>query len=67
MKYLKGSKYKYVTIYKTKEGLKYKGTFFAKDGKGNSKIKDTEREAALYVDQKLIENGKQPVNILKKL
>ena len=32
---------------------------------GKSKVFETEREAALYVDKNLIEKGKKPVNILK--
>ena len=32
---------------------------------GRSKRFNTEREAALFVDKVLIENGKSPVNILK--
>lgn len=67
MKQKTRSRYKYVTVLKTKKGLKYKGVFFTNDGRSNSKIKDTEREAAIYVDKQLIKQGKKPVNILKKL
>ena len=33
---------------------------------GVCRVFDTEREAALKVDKVLIENGKEPVNILKR-
>lgn len=55
--------YKYVTIFKYKEVIYYRA--------GLAKYKwakyfNNEREAAIAVDKKLIEKGKEPVNILKR-
>ena len=56
----KSSKYKYVALFKTKEGVdRWVATIM-----GNTKSYDTEKEAALSVDKKLINKGKDPVNIL---
>ena len=66
MKYLGGSQYKYVSKQRLGGKIVWRGTFFNKNGKGNGKSFPTEREAALYVDKKLIGNGKEPVNILKR-
>tara|TARA_Y100000389_G_C17315642_1_gene440298 strand:- start:378 stop:578 length:201 start_codon:yes stop_codon:yes gene_type:complete len=63
MKYKGKSKYKYVSQQELNGELVWRGVFF-KNGSGNGKTFKTEREAALYVDKKLIENGKEPVNIL---
>lgn len=38
----------------------------APNGRISSKFFDTEREAAIAADVKLIELGKQPVNVLKR-
>lgn len=62
-KRIKGSeKYKYVDLHRIDDKWeKWKG---AAGKNGNGKYFDTEREAALYVDKQLIEQGKEPVNIL---
>lgn len=52
--------YKYV--YQRRKGLRI---IWSGEILGRSKWFDTEREAALFVDKVLIENGKSPVNILK--
>lgn len=52
--------YKYVTLYNTKNGDERWGVSIF----GNTKYYETEREAAKAVDIKLIEKGKEPVNIL---
>ncbi|QQV91496.1 hypothetical protein M1M25_gp061 [Tenacibaculum phage Gundel_1] len=60
-----GIKYK-----KIEKSKKYKYVYKVMDQHGNyfwagkGKMKDTEREAALYVDKQLLEKGKEPVNIL---
>ena len=41
--------------------------FWQSDVLGVSKFTSTEREAALWVDKRLIEKGKEPVNILKRV
>jgi len=52
--------YKYVELYLSKEGKeRWKVQMY-----GNGRYYDTEREAARAVDLKLIEKGKEPVNIL---
>ncbi len=56
----KSDKYKYVYLFETKEGEERWGVMVV----GNSKYYDTEREAALSVDKRLINKGKEPVNIL---
>lgn len=67
LEYLGGSKkYKYVSRICMNGNELWRGTFF-KNGKGNGKNFETEREAAIYVDKKLIENGKEPVNLLKRI
>lgn len=63
MKYKGKSKYKYVSCQELNGELVWRGVFL-KNGSGNGKTFKTEREAALYVDKKLIEQGKEPVNIL---
>ncbi len=55
----KSDKYKRVYIYEIKDVIMYQGVF----GKKHRYFK-TEKEAALFVDKKLIELGKEPVNIL---
>lgn len=62
LKYVEGSKYKYVSKYKLGDKFKYQTVIC-----GIRKWFDSEREAALYVDNVLIDKGKNPVNILKKL
>ena len=57
----KSSKYKYVAKVLGEKGVelwiaKYKCTLSFK----------TEREAAIYVDKKLISEGKEPINILTR-
>lgn len=57
----KSSKYKYVAKKICERGVElwiagYKGTITFK----------TEKEAAIYVDKRLIADGKEPLNILKK-
>lgn len=60
--YKKGykSKYKYVVLeWDSKGNEKWIAGIF-----GNRKPYNTEREAAIAVDKRLIEKGKEPVNIL---
>ena len=61
LKYLnKSSLYEYVYLYITdKEVIRYKGMVDKKQ-----KYFKTEKEAAKFADLKLIEQGKEPVNIL---
>lgn len=60
-KYVERSKtYKYVCQRRKGERIIWYGRIL-----GRQKWFDTEREAALFVDKVLIENGKNPVNILK--
>ena len=60
-KYVERSKtYKNVAKKRKGERIIWEGVVL-----GRSKWFDTEREAALFVDKVLIENGKSPVNILK--
>lgn len=61
-KYLaKSDKYKYVAMMKNSDGK----ICWRANLKGGKHF-ETEREAALHVDHKLIKLGKDPVNILKK-
>lgn len=56
---------KYKHVYTTKiNGKQY---FIGKVGKYKKQGFKTDREAALWVDKRLIEAGKDPVNILKKV
>jgi hypothetical protein len=56
----KSDKYKYVALYKTKDGKeRWKAQIL-----GYGYFYNTEKEAAKQVDLKLIEKGKKPVNIL---
>jgi hypothetical protein len=60
VKQINKSKYKGVSEYATtRENTVWLGQLGLK-----KKMFDTEREAALFVDKKLIEKGKEPVNIL---
>jgi hypothetical protein len=63
-KYIGKSKiYKNVTMYRFRgKEIQYTGTF-SKYSKGGF---ETEKEAAIWVDMRLIEAGKEPVNILKR-
>lgn len=56
---------KYKLVYKLKNNDSVNNTFhwFAKVGKKQKNFR-TEREAAKWVDLRLIEKGKEPVNIL---
>lgn len=63
IKYKGKSKYKYVTCIDVDGEILWRGVFF-RNGHGNGKSFKTEREAAIYVDKKLIEQHKTPVNIL---
>ena len=56
----KSKMYKGVYIYELRGELVYKG-MIGKQKKGNFK---TEREAAIFCDKALINQGKEPVNIL---
>lgn len=63
LKYIsKSEKYKYVSLYEDK----YKKERWQANLYGNSRYFDTEREAAICIDKKLIDKGKQPINILVK-
>ena len=62
LKYIKGgSEYKYVKVF---ENRKKEKVYVA--GRVNSIVFKTEREDALFIDKKLIAEGKEPVNILKR-
>lgn len=67
----KSDKYKYVYLYELIDKKKPVEKWFAMTGNLHfdfkSSFHDTEREAALAVDRKLIELNKEPVNILKRL
>lgn len=63
IKYVGPSKYKYVTEQLIDGKTMWRGMFY-KNGSRNGKSFETEREAAIYVDKKLLEQGKEPVNIL---
>lgn len=55
------SKYKYVSQIELSNGIWWRGAI-----NGTGKSFRTEKEAAIYIDKKLIEKGKEPVNILKR-
>lgn len=57
----KSDLYKYVELHQIGEKQMWKG---AASRTKNGKYFDTEREAAVYVDKQLIEQDKEPVNIL---
>lgn len=60
-KFIKTSdQYKYVSLQMESDKLVWIASPLKK-----SKTFDNERDAALYVDKVLIQNGKKPVNILK--
>ena len=59
MKVIGKSKYKYVSQIELSTGEWWRGAIY-----GNGKSFRTEREAAIYIDKRLIEKGKEPVNIL---
>ena len=59
----KSDRYKYVTLYLTSKGEER----WAAKIYGNGKYFDTEKEAAICIDKKLLEKGKDAVNILVKL
>ncbi len=60
LKRISGSKYQFVALYITSKGKKrWRACVF-----GNGRYFDTEREAAIAIDLKLISKGKKPVNIL---
>lgn len=62
------SKFKYVYKYVSrKDGeVKWTARFYSDFNNGNAKQYNTEREAAKAVDVFLLNQGKQPVNILVK-
>ena len=59
LKIIGKSKYKYVSQIETAGNVWWRGVIY-----GNGKSFKTEREAAIYIDKRLIEKGKEPVNIL---
>ena len=63
MKHISQSKYKYVTKKEYKGKIMWSAVMF-KNGRGNGKLFETEKEAAKWVDLRLIEQVKDPVNIL---
>jgi len=71
MKQVKSEKYKYVYRVtgsgRTGQSEYWKAYFTIKGQYHNSKLYTSEREAAIAVDRKLIEHGREPVNILKRL
>lgn len=54
--------YKYVELHRVGKKEMWRGAAGRKTL--NGKYFDTERQAAVYVDKQLIEQGKDPVNIL---
>ncbi|MBD3198035.1 MAG: hypothetical protein GF317_23495 [Candidatus Lokiarchaeota archaeon] len=61
-KWIKTSdRYKYVQMYRFGKKMMWRGLA---GKKGYGKYFSTEREAAIYVDKQLIEQRKEPVNIL---
>jgi len=61
LKYIrKSDKYKYVFLYETKDKKQRWGAMIYSNGV----YFDTEREAAISIDKKLISKGKKPINIL---
>ena len=66
----KSDKYKYVGLFKDGNGKDEhwvaQGITNPKDPRSWSKICDTEREAAIAADKRLIDLGREPVNILKR-
>lgn len=59
LKMIGKSKYKYVSQIDTAGKIWWRGAIY-----GSGKNFKTEREAAIYIDKRLIEKGKEPVNIL---
>lgn len=63
----KHPEYKNVSIYRnTKTSKLFYKTFINNNNKGYTRNFDSDRDAAKWIDLKLIEFGKNPVNILKK-
>jgi hypothetical protein len=58
------NKYKYVKYKDCKDGVRRWYACLRGKGRGNSWAAKSERDAALKIDKKLIEMGKEPVNIL---
>lgn len=65
-KLINKSKYKGVTQIIEQGKYIYWRTSGSINGRRFTGIYDTEKEAAIQYDKKMIENGKEPVNILKK-
>lgn len=63
LKYIsKSENYKYVQLYESKDKKqRWRAAIY-----GNAIYFDTEREAAICIDKRLINNGKNPLNILIK-
>lgn len=61
----KTSKYKGVGLYTIDGVLKWKAFYMVSKTSMWQKICSSEREAAIAYDKKMLELGKQPVNILK--
>lgn len=61
----KSEKYKYVYVLDYGNLYRYLAEINRK-GYRCRKYFDTEREAGLYIDKKLLELGEEPVNILKR-
>ncbi len=59
-------KYKYVALYMTAAGKERWKANFERGAGRTSKVYDTEREAAMAIDMRLIEDGMEPINILKR-
>lgn len=64
-KYLGASKYKYVTMVEYCGAVMWNARMY--HGTGNCKLYKTEKQAAMAVDMSLIKQGKEPVNILKRV
>lgn len=59
----KSNKYKYISLYITKDGVEKWGV----KAMGNNKYFDNERDAAIEVDKRLIKINREPVNLLKRI
>lgn len=63
----KHPEYKNISIYRnTKTSKLFYESFISNNYKRYSRVFDSDKDAAKWIDLKLIEFGKNPVNILKK-
>lgn len=66
MKFVSGSRFKYVSRVSASGKLYWKAAIYSRGKVVNSKLFATEREAAICVDKHFINQGKEPVNVLKR-